>query len=206
MTVTGDRCGPFHASKVCDRLKSSVGDGVPPEVLCLAQPEASANRQGRPPLPPAVRRRFIAYERPESGRGGGARGPEEGRNLSVFGRRCCEFPTARPRINSARGVDRAHPVMKVPVDGHSFPLLPSLNRRYVAVKVRSDFLPGIQPVFGGDGMAVSQRDGSPIALSWLAGKRHDPGNQIVPLPCNGTAKGGIRRQTRETPAILRLTA
>ena len=51
-----------------------------------------------------------------------------------------------------------------------------------------------------------RRDGSPIVLSWLVRRRHEPGNQIVTLPCNGTAKDGIRRQTKETPVLLRFAA
>ena len=38
--------------------------------------------------------------------------------------------------------------MQVPVNGHPLPLLPALDRRHVAVEVRRDFLPRIQPVFG----------------------------------------------------------
>ena len=80
--------------------------------------------------------------------------------------------------------------MQVTVDGHLLPLLPALDRPHVAIEVGRNFLPRIQAVFGWG----VRGDGSPIALSWLVRKRHEPGNQIVPLPCNGTTKDGIRRQ------------
>jgi hypothetical protein len=36
----------------------------------------------------------------------------------------------------------------VPVDRHPLPFLPALNGRHVALEIRGNFLPGIQPVFG----------------------------------------------------------
>jgi hypothetical protein len=38
--------------------------------------------------------------------------------------------------------------MKVPVNGHPLPLLPTLDRGHVAFKIGGDFLPRIEAVFG----------------------------------------------------------
>ena len=43
-------------------------------------------------------------------------------------------------------VNRSHPVMQVPVNRHSLPLLPALDCGHVAIEVGRDFLPRIQPV------------------------------------------------------------
>ena len=60
-----------------------------------------------------------------------------------------KIPAAAPRIQfRPGGVDRAHPVMQVPVDGHPLPLLPALDRGHVAVEVSRDLLPRIEGIFG----------------------------------------------------------
>src|ERR1700722_1240059 len=63
--------------------------------------------------------------------------------------RCWKVSTARPRVQvRPRRVHRSYLVMLVAVNGHPLALLPPLDGRYVAVEVRRDFLPRIQPVFG----------------------------------------------------------
>jgi hypothetical protein len=37
--------------------------------------------------------------------------------------------------------------MDVPVNRHSFALFPTLDRGYIAVEIRRDFLPGVQTIF-----------------------------------------------------------
>ena len=78
-----------------------------------------------------------------------------------------KIPPAGPRIQfRPGGVDRAHPVMQVPVDGHPLPLLPALNGGHVAFKVGRNLLPRIQPVFDRPLACRGSGGGSPIALSW----------------------------------------
>ncbi len=151
-------------------------DRVTPEVLRPLNPEVCANRQrdsGRcqrqDKLPPArgqYRRVRWSYRCICRGR------------IVLVVLCCSKIPTARPCVQlRTESIDRAHPVMEVPVNRHPLALLPALHRGYVAVQVCRDFLPRIQPLFG-----WSRRNCSPIAL--LIGSRFIAilGARMVTLP------------------------
>ena len=64
--------------------------------------------------------------------------------------RCAEAPAASPVVKfGSKGVDRAHLVVQMAVDGHGLAALPPLNGGDVAFEVCRDFLPGIEAVVDG---------------------------------------------------------
>ena len=147
MAVAGHRSGLLQSRKVRDRLKSCVSDRVSPEVLGPLKPEAYADRH-------AAAATASWQDEPPSGQRG------RFRRLRRWCRRvgrCCivpiflaalKIPAARPGIQLGSGrIDRANPVMQMPVDRHALPLLPALDCGHVAFEVNRDLLPRIQPVF-----------------------------------------------------------
>ena len=119
-------------------------------------------------------------------------------------RRCLKIPTAHPCIQLCPGsVNRPHPVMQVPVNGHLLPLFPPLDRRHVAVEVCGDFLPRIQPVFRWTHRWRRAR-GWFTHRALLLGPRlsRARGAELYPrLTGPTTAKHGIRRQVEKWVAI-----
>ena len=185
MTVAGDRSGLLQPIEVCDRLKSCVRDGVSPEVFRFLQPEAYPNRQHGHRRCQRQGQGPSATKDPYRRAGRWCGGLREGNVPIVLS--CREIPAARPRVQlRPGGVDRAHPVMQVPVDGHPLPLLPALDRGHVAFEVGRNLLPGIQPVFlriavyGG----MVRPSGSP---GWSANVTN-PGTKLYPCPARARQK------------------
>src|ERR1700722_3196108 len=130
----------LHSFEVRECQKSRVSDWASPEILRPLKPQACANchrdsrrsqHQDKPPWGRRDRNRWVG----QLCRGIGRRG------IVQALRRCSEIATARPSVQLCPGSeDRAHSVMKVPMNGHPLPLLPALDSRHVAIEEGSDFL------------------------------------------------------------------
>ncbi len=97
--------------------------------------------EGQPGEPAAGRR---------DGRGCGDDGrvPLE-RRLAAVAAHGTGTPASRPRVElRPRRIDGAQLVVEMPVDRHPLALLPTLDRTDVALEVRGDVLPRIEPVVG----------------------------------------------------------
>jgi len=121
--------------------------------------------------------------------------------ISVFLPRS-KIPAACPGIQLlSKRVDRTHPVVEVPVDGHPLPLFPALNRRHVSIEVSRDFLPRVQPVF-------RRSFGRRSSWQWVAHRAPDLARFVVvrERDCNSigksTAMYGIPRQIAGIAPIL----
>ena len=114
--------------------------------------------EGKPPVPPAAPAGSRARSASSSAPAPVPAAFRDGLRpvLGGLGGGYGEASAFRPGVDfRPERVDRPHLVVKVTVDRQPFPLLPALHRGDVALQVRGDLLPRVEPVrrrvFGGGG-------------------------------------------------------
>lgn len=171
--VPRDRGGLLHAVEVGERLEASVRERVLPARAALlpqqrgGEQDQHGGRNAEPSdaPPPEERTRGTARRGPTgrlvrigvsecvSPRRGIGTGPAVGLGFASGGsslvaalretRSAARHP---PIERCTEGVHRPDLVVEVAMNGHAFPLLPSLHRRHVSPQVGRDLLPRVQAV------------------------------------------------------------